>query len=85
MGLRVTVHYPFHPWHGRELEVLCVPRDRQGSVVVVDPRGGHLKIPRWMSSTAASRYTLSEQATIDPQALLALVRLLLPWTEERTR
>jgi hypothetical protein len=42
MGLRVTVHYPFHPWHGRELEVLCTPRDRQESLVVVDPHGGHL-------------------------------------------
>jgi hypothetical protein len=85
MGLRVTVHYPFHPWCGRELEVLCVPRDRQESVVVVDPNGGHLKIPRWMISIEAGRYTLSEQAEIDPQALLGLARLLPAVLWERTR
>lgn len=37
-GSRFTTR--FIPGHGRELVVLCVPRDRQGSVVVIDPRGG---------------------------------------------
>ncbi len=84
MGLRVTVSYPFHPWCSRELEVLCLPRDRQQSVVVVDPNGGHLKIPRWMTSIEAGRYTLSKQPDVDALALLALARLLALWIEDHT-
>ena len=85
MGLRVTVYYPFHPWHGRELEVLCTPRDREGSVVVMDPGGGRIKVPRWMTCRDAARSTLAEQPEIDPRALLALARLLLPLAEEQKR
>jgi hypothetical protein len=85
MGLRITVHYPFHPWHGRELEVLCIPRDRQGSVIVVDPRGGHLKIPRWMTSIDAAGNRLCTQPDVEPRALLALSRLLALWGAETRR
>jgi hypothetical protein len=85
MGLRVTVHYPFHPLCGRELDVLCTPRDLAQSIVAVDPRGGHIKIPRWMTCRDAARFHLSDQPDIDARALLALARLLPPGVEERRR
>ena len=42
VGSRVVVYYPFHPLHGRELEVVCAPRRGDGSATVVDPAGHHL-------------------------------------------
>lgn len=74
--MRVTVHYPFHPWHGRELEARCVPRDPQEPLVAVDPRGGHLEIPRWMTSPEAAQYVLCEHAHLEPWGLRALAHLL---------
>jgi len=47
-GSRCTTH--FIPCVRRELEVYCARRaDLAQSIVAVDPRGGHIKIPRWMT------------------------------------
>jgi len=73
---RFTVHYRFHPLHGREVEAVSLPRHADGAVTVEDRPGCRLKIPLWMLSPAASRLSLDEQPCIRPRVLLELAELL---------
>jgi hypothetical protein len=72
----VTIHYPFHPYHGLELPVVHRPRSHDAPVTVLDPAGTHLKVPSWMCAPHASRFRLSRAATITPEALQELEELL---------
>ena len=85
ISLTITVHYPFHPHHGRQLEVLLQPRHGDGAFTVIDPSGKSLKVPAWMTYPAAAQHQLSPVAAIDVAPLLALAQLLEPIvTELRT-
>ena len=55
---------------------MSAPRSGDGVVTVKDPTGRHLKVPTWMCSAPASRWTLSADVAITVRALLALVELL---------
>lgn len=74
--LRFTVHYRFHPLHGRELEAVVMPRREDGVVTVEDSAGVRLKIPRWMLLPDAARLTIAAQASVALRPLLAIVELL---------
>ena len=74
----VVVFYPFHPLHGRTLDVACAPRDGDGAVTVIDVTGLRLKIPSWMLSPTAAEHRLSERAEVGSRALLCLARLVAP-------
>jgi hypothetical protein len=72
----VRVYYPFHPLHGRELEVFASCRSADGAVTVEDRSGRRLKIPRWMVATDAAQCELSREVTLDARSLLLLVELM---------
>jgi hypothetical protein len=78
----VTVYYPFHPLHGRELSVASRPRDPALPVTVVDDAGHGLRIPAWMLAPEATHYQIDEQATLDSQTLRALIALLTPLLDD---
>ena len=58
MPSTVTVHYPFHPLHGRCLEVVAWPRQPRLAVTVCQPDGQALKVPLWMVEPAAAHLLL---------------------------
>ena len=64
---KITVFYPFHPLHGRELEVDCRPKKGAGSLTIVDPDGVRMKIPSWMTMPQAENYRLTDHAAICPR------------------
>ena len=74
---KITVHYPFHPHRGQELEVVSASRHNDGSVTVVGPDGG-LRMPKWMVAATAARFCVSPQATLSCSALLLLADLVSP-------
>jgi hypothetical protein len=76
------VHYRFHPHHGLELEVVCRPRHADGSITIVDPVGAPLKVPAWMVSPGAGRFSLAKQASVATDALMELSDLLSPFVEQ---
>ena len=76
--LRLRVYYPFHPYFGRELEVIYKPNRSEGVVTVLGPHGSHRKIPVWMTEPDASDYNLSDQPYIQARALLAVRDLIGP-------
>jgi hypothetical protein len=75
---KITVFYPFHPLHGRQLEVVSQPRHGNGSFTVIDPSGSSLKVPAWMVCPSAAQHHLSPRALIGADNLLALAQLLEP-------
>jgi len=46
------------------------------SVTVIEPAGTHLKLPAWMLAPDAGRFSVADEATIAPRALLELSDLL---------
>ena len=76
MPSTVTVHYPFHPLHGRELPVIKWSQPSGQGVTVQHPDGKSLKIPSWMLDPGASRYHLADEVELAASALKALADLL---------
>ena len=76
----VRVFYPFHPLHGYSLRVIRRPKRGDGAVSVIDPAGKRLKIPVWMTFSAAAEIRVSEHAHISGEALLKLVSLVVKRT-----
>jgi len=74
--LKVTVYYPFHPLHLRQLDLAGKARLGDGAVTVVDPSGMRLKIPLWMTTRQAGGYEVSPEPEISARALLELTVLL---------
>ena len=79
---RVTIHYPFHPHHGLDLEVVPGSLRARVCVTVVDLAANHLKIPTWMVLPEAARHCLCAEATIAMPSLLELEELLRPLLEQ---
>jgi hypothetical protein len=72
MSPKIKIYYPFHPFFGKELEVVTKPRDQNGSITVIDPDSNILKIPFWMTEEAASKCHVSEITELQIEALLSL-------------
>jgi len=72
----VQVLYPFHPLHGKSLQLIRRPKREDGAVTVLDPNGRRLKIPIWMLSAEAAEATIAEQAYLSEHALQSLANLL---------
>jgi hypothetical protein len=72
MSPKIKIYYPFHPFFGKELEVVTKPRDRNGSLTVIDPHSNILKMPFWMTAEAASECHVSEIIELQIEALLSL-------------
>jgi len=51
--LSVTIHYPFHPHVGKELEVVLAARRPDFPVTVRAPDGYDLRVPSWMLGPTA--------------------------------
>ena len=74
----ITVHYPFHALAGRRFWTLTV---KQGPppvyVVQFDEDMSHtLKIPVWMTTPAASHYSIKELPRIDVPHLLEVAKIV---------
>jgi hypothetical protein len=76
MDSRATVHYPFHPLRGKQLEVVHTPRGEGGAVVVAVPGGHRLKIPTWMLEPRASAIVIRPEPIVSARAWLVLCDLL---------
>jgi hypothetical protein len=61
---------------GQDLKVLRAYHQSSDTVVVVDPGGRRLAVPRWMTSPKAAHYPLSAGATLSLRALLVLTELV---------
>jgi hypothetical protein len=70
-----VVHYPFHPLHGRELEVsVCARRGESVATVFVD--GTRLQIPSWMLEQWSAALEIGQCPSVDVSALLLVADLL---------
>ena len=77
MSSKITVHYPFHPFHplvGMALDVISPLAELP--VTVRGPDGLDLKIPRWMAEPGSSEIALSEVATLPIEALHTVSELI---------
>jgi hypothetical protein len=72
----VQVFYPFHPLHGTMLRVVCRPKDRDGAVTIMEPRGSRLKIPVWMLSSDCADIEIEDNPHLGKVGLLGLASLL---------
>lgn len=72
VSLRITVHYRFHPFAGKELRIVSAPRRPEFPIIVRRPDGIDLKIPLWMTDPAAARIELSHAAVLPVEVLGAV-------------
>jgi hypothetical protein len=72
----VRIYYPFHPLCGQDLKVLRAYHQSSDTVIVVDPTGRRLAVPRWMTFPQAAHCPLSTVATLSARALLVLAELM---------
>ena len=75
-SLTIIIRYPFHPYYGVELEVISSSRRNDSVVVVRDPAGSPLKVPRWMLSADATQINVSTHAVPSATALIAVAQML---------
>jgi hypothetical protein len=76
MSSTVTIHYPFHPHAGQTLPVVSRPRHADGAYTVNDPAGYTLKVPVWMTESAAATCQLSDTPFLTIAALREVYALL---------
>lgn len=63
----VTVTHPFHPLHGKKLEIVKAPHAKGSKIVVRLPDGKHCRMPReWTDYDAAK----ADQASSNHSCLL---------------
>jgi hypothetical protein len=72
----VQVLYPFHPLHGRSLQLIRRAKRGDAVVTVLDINGRRLKIPTWMLSAEAAEARIAQQANLSKDALQRLADLL---------
>jgi len=72
----ITIWYPFHPFHGRELIVERVSDKERGFVDCIDSEGRKLRVPLWMTMPDAAEHRVANSVAIEPGSLLKLVRLV---------
>src|SRR5205814_794511 len=66
---RISIHYPFHPLAGAELDVVRASRYPEIPITVRGPDGVDLKIPRWMTEPAAERFAVTNVVVLAVEAL----------------
>jgi hypothetical protein len=76
-GQKLTIHYPFHPYCGKSVQVVFDGGTGAGdSLTVVGPDGDRRKIPRWMFESVAAAMRIEAEAVIGVAALLRIAELL---------
>jgi hypothetical protein len=76
VSLRATIRYRFHPYAGRELEIISSPRRTDLPITVRAPDGVDLKVPRWMFDAAAETIHIDHTATPAVDAIRRAAALL---------
>jgi hypothetical protein len=74
--LKIKIHYPFHPFYGKELGVICRSRNKEGWLTLAEPSGNSLKIPVWMTNPEAERHHMTDKAEVSIESILSLLAFL---------
>jgi hypothetical protein len=76
IGPSITVHYPFHPLHGKSFDVAYCSRSHAGTVTVFGPGEKRLRLPLWMVSPEAEQFRPGEEPAVAVTALLRVCELV---------
>ena len=78
------IHYPYHPLHGRELEIFGGAGGERDVIYVMLPDRTTRGVPGWMfDEVVCSSVRPAEKPTIDGDALLRLAQLLDSFKADR--